>query len=265
MFTPESTEPILDDVVARLRHARGIDFGGYRRSTLLRRLSLRMMRAGARSPLAYLTTLREEPTEVDRLLEELTVKVSRFYRNALVFDTLRALLAALPRRAGEPPRLWSAGCGRGEEAYTLAMLTGDDPCAVWASDVDPAALAVARAGIYERTAAAELPDSLARRWLVSHPPASVRVGDELRRRVRLLQHDVTAHAAPPAASYDLVACRNVLIYLTPPVQRRVLERLADCLAPGGLLCLGEAEWVPDRVPTLTPVDRRLRIFRRAGP
>jgi chemotaxis methyl-accepting protein methylase len=267
MFTLEATEPILDEVVACIRQHRGVDFAGYRRSTILRRLAIRMGRVGARSGEAYLRTLREQPDEAMRLVEQLTVKVSRFYRNAPMFDAVRRLLADLPGAAtGAPLRLWSAGCGHGEEAYTLAMLLGDGPGAVCGSDVDGAALAIARHGSYAAPAIVELPDAFAQRWLEPGPAATVRVHDALRARVRFVHHDLTAEHATPAGPHHLVCCRNVLIYLTPPVQHRVLDALVDSLVPGGILCLGEAEWIPQRRWPLVLVDRKLRIFRRVpGP
>jgi chemotaxis methyl-accepting protein methylase len=264
MFTLEATEPILDDVVACVRQSHGVDFAGYRRGTLLRRLAFRMVRVGARSGAAYLRTLHEQPVEVARLVEHLTVKVSRFYRNAPTFDAVRRLLSDLPGGdTGAPLRLWSAGCGHGEEAYTLAMLLDDRPGEVWGSDIDATALTIARQGTYATHAIAELPEALARRWLEPGQAATVRVRDALRARVRFVHHDLTAERAAPAASYHLVCCRNVLIYLTPPVQQRVLETLVHSLVPGGILCLGEAEWIPPSLSALTPVDYKRRIFRRA--
>jgi chemotaxis methyl-accepting protein methylase len=259
----EATEPILDEVVACVRASHGVDFGGYRRGTILRRLAVRMVRVGARTGEAYLATLRQHPDEAARLVEQLTVKVSRFYRSAPMFDLVRRLLGELPgAAAGAPLRLWSAGCGHGEEAYTLAMLLDDRPGDVWGTDVDAAALAVARQGTYATPAIVELPEALARRWLERHPPATVRVRDALRARVRFARHDLTAEPAAPSAPYDLVCCRNVLMYLTPPVQQRVLDVLVKSLVPGGLLCLGEAEWISQPLPGLSLVDRKLRVFRR---
>jgi chemotaxis methyl-accepting protein methylase len=262
MLTVETTESILDEVVACVRRSHGVDFDGYRRGTILRRLAFQIVRSGARSGEAYLQRLREQPDEAGRLVEQLTVKVSRFYRNAPMFDLVRQWLAELP--ADAPRRLWSAGCGHGEEAYTLAMLLDDQPGEVCGSDVDGTALAIARQGVYAAHAIAELPDTLAQRWLEPLAAATVRVREALRSRVRFVRHDLTAERAALAGTYDLVCCRNVLIYLMPPVQHRVLEMLAASLTPGGILCLGEAEWIPQSLPTLTLVDRKLRIFRR-GP
>ena len=265
MLTLEATEPILDEVLARVRATHGVDFTGYRRATILRRLTFRMVRVGARTGEAYLATLREQPDEAARLVEQLTVKVSRFYRNAPMFDAVRRLLPELPGvAAGAPLRLWSAGCGHGEEAYTLAMLLDGRPGEVVASDVDDAALAVARQGIYAPPAIVELPAALAQRWLEVVPPATVRVREALRARVRFVRQDLTATDAPPSEPCHLVCCRNVLIYLTPPVQHRVLDLLVNSLVPGGLLCLGEAEWIAQPRPGLALVDHRLRLFRRAA-
>jgi chemotaxis methyl-accepting protein methylase len=261
VFTSEATEPILDDVLACVRTTHGIDFGGYRRGTLLRRLAFRMARVGVRTADEYLRALRDQPDEAARLVEQLTVKVSRFYRTAPMFDALGRLLDDLPT-AGAPLRLWSAGCGHGEEAYTLAMLLADRPGEVWGTDVDAAALAVARQGVYASQAVAELPQALARRWLLIDGAATVRVRDELRERVRFLHHDLTSAGVVPAVAYHVVCCRNVLIYLNPAVQQRLIDVLVRGLAPGGLLCLGEAEWIASPLPGLTVVDRKLRIFRR---
>lgn len=261
MSTLEATEPILDEVVACIRARHGVDFAGYRRGTILRRLAFRMVRVGARTGEAYLATLRQHPDEAARLIEQLTVKVSRFYRNAPMFDLVRRLLGELPG-ADAPLRLWSAGCGHGEEAYTLAMLLDDRPGEICGTDVDDAALAAARQGTYAAPAIVELPEPLAQRWLERCSPATVRVRDALRARVRFVRHDLTAAGVAPTAPYHLVCCRNVLIYLTPPTQQRVLDKLVMSLVPGGLLCLGEAEWIPQPLPGLALVDRKLRIFRR---
>jgi chemotaxis methyl-accepting protein methylase len=264
VITLQATEPILDEVVARVRQAHGLDFAGYRRGTLLRRLAFRMVQVGARTGEAYLRTLRERPDEAARLAEQLTVKVSRFYRNAPMFDAVRRLLPGVADPAGAPLRLWSAGCGHGEEAYTLAMLLGDRPGEVCGSDVDGTALALARQGTYPTSMVAELPDELAHRWLEPTAGTTVRVREELRARVRFVRHDLTAEPEGPAPPYHLVCCRNVLIYLAPAVQQRVLGVLVRGLVPGGLLCLGEAEWISSLPSTLMLVDRKLRIFQR-GP
>jgi two-component system CheB/CheR fusion protein len=142
------------------------------------------------------------------------------------------------------------------------MILGDRPGEVWGSDLDATALAVARRGVYASATVVELPEALRSQWLEPGGGATVRARDELRARVRFVRDDLTAERVAPGPPFHLVCCRNVLIYLTPTVQQRVLERLVHSLVPGGLLCLGEAEWISRPLAELTVVDRTLRLFRR---
>jgi chemotaxis methyl-accepting protein methylase len=257
---------ILEDALAILRERRGLDFAGYRRATIERRLANRMIAARARSAEAYLQRLRETEDEIDRLAANLTVKVSRFYRNAGMFDSLREHVIPALREAfhGEPLRAWSAGCARGEEAYTLAMLLGAQD-EIQGSDIDESALAAARTGIYPAEAFADAPAELLVGEFVAHPGENglLAVTDELRRRVRFVRHDLVGEDAPPGGGrYHLICCRNVLIYFARPLQIRALRRLAGSLVSGGVLCLGEAEWPIGESSPLEVVDRRNKIFRR---
>ncbi len=267
---PAALEAILD----LLRERDGLDLSGYRRSTIARRVQNRLIAAGDPGAAAYLERLRADPAETARLLDRLTIKVSRFHRDRRAVEAVsRALAAALavaPRRL----RIWSAGCGRGEEPYTLAMVlaglgqAGDGPPSIAATDVDPGALAAARQGAYAEGALREVPGADRRRWLAVEGPAHAprwRVAEELRRRVAFEPHDLARAARPPPGGpFDLVACRNTLIYFEPPLQRRVLALLCASLAPGGLLWLGEAEWPAESFEgRLRAVDRRARLFRLA--
>lgn len=261
----EAPPAILDEILAVVRARCGIDFAGYRRGTLERRLVNRVRAAGEPDAQRYLDRLRGSDDEIDRLIEALTIKVSRFYRNADVFDALRDVL--LPELAARfaPDRLraWSAGCGRGEEAYTLAMLLDEADGHVDATDIDETALAVARTGRYAPDAFAELPPALFRFVRTPTEDPAWSVNPELRRRVHFTRHDLSrADAAPGDRRYHLVCCRNVLIYFDPALQGQANRVLIDSIVPGGLLCLGEAEWLSEYVAQVEPVDRKLKVFRR---
>lgn len=263
----DSIRGVLDEVLALVRDRRGVDFRGYRRSTIERRLLNRILSARAASAGAYLCRLRDDDGETDRLIACLTVKVSRFFRNAAVFDALWALLRTdlRARFAGQPLRLWSAGCGHGEEAFTLAMLLGDAPGEVWGTDIDTSALATAADARYGDEALRELPAALATQCLAPAGRGAVTVRDHLRRRVRFVRHDLAAATAPPdGAPFHLVCCRNVVIYFQPALQRRALRLIAQSVVPGGVLCLGEAEWEGGLAGMLEPIDRRRKLYRRAG-
>lgn len=266
----DSQDRLVRAVLSVLHERTGVDFAQYRTGTVTRRIHNRMISAGIDSLEAYLSHLRASHDETLPLVERLTIKVSRFYRNRATFDLLREQvlpdLARCGRRAGRDGlSIWSAGCGCGEEAYTLAMLLEEHgiPGTVEASDIDPGALDAARAGIYPQAALAELPPAfLSYLEPVAGKGERHRVVDAVRRRLRFSRHDLTAAAPPPGAPFDLVSCRNVLIYFDREAQVRTLAKLRSALSDGGCLCLGEAEWPHAAVAaTLATVSAKLRVFR----
>lgn len=247
----------------------------YKEKCLRRRLAIRMRAVGAEDYHAYADRLATEPGEAALLLQTLSIGVTGFFRNPEAWERLRAALPSVPRRIGQPLSGWSAGCASGEEAWTLAMLMADLTAAGGAgseavfqldgTDLDQRALGTARDGWYPEDAFAEAPDGLVRRW--TEPVGNTRGGgrkihDGLRTRVRFRLHDLGADP-PPAAPYDVIVCRNVLIYFERPTQEVLFERFADALHPGGLLLLGKVEalYGPARERFRT-VDGRERLFRR---
>lgn len=260
------TAGTFDAILAVVRERTGADFTRYRVSTVTRRVLNRMISVGARTYDDYLRLLRDDEREALRLLERVTIKVSRFYRNTVTFDALRAsVLPELAKmRGGAPLRVWSAGCGHGEEPYTLAMLLDDAGAQgdIEATDLDPHALHTARIGHYPAGALAELPAPLRERYCHDDGD-SVTVSAALRARVRFSLHDLTSDApAPGTEQFDLICCRNVLIYLDRAHQERALQRVYERLCAGGYLCLGEAEWpLPSLAGRLAPLEHRTRLFR----
>jgi chemotaxis methyl-accepting protein methylase len=247
---PAPERAFVDAVVDILRSRTGVDFASYRAAMLERRIANHLASSGAGSVAEYLGLLRTIPAEPFRLLERITIKVSRFYRHAPAFDHLRD------------------GCGAGEEPYTLAMLlekAGIDG-SIEATDIDASALNEARAGLYPLTSTAELPAALAAEYLepvVAGGQPVYRVHEDLRARVRFTHHDVTSDvAAPGKGPFDLVSCRNVLIYLQRPAQLSATLRLIDVIREGGVLSLGEAEWPsPELMELIEPLPHRTRLFR----
>jgi chemotaxis methyl-accepting protein methylase len=272
---PHALDPAaLAPLLALLRERDGLDLSGYRGATLARRVQNRLAAVGDASLDAYLERLRADPGETVRLLDRITIKVSRFHRNRAAVETVSRALADERRRAPRRLRIWSAGCGRGEEPYTLAIVLAelgqpaDGPPAIVATDVDPGALAEARAGAYAEAALEEVPPEIRGRWFAREGPAGDprwRVAEALRRDVAFARHDLARDFWPPAGGpFDLVACRNTLIYFEAPLQRRVLGLLCGALAPGGLLWFGEAEWPQEPfAERLQVVDRAARLFRLA--
>lgn len=261
-------QALIAAILGTLHERTGCDFSYYRPATVYRRIRNRMISLGVERLDDYLRLLRSSDDEALRLLERVTIKVSRFYRNGATFELLRREIIPAFARSGRPVRLWSAGCGFGEEAYSLAMLleAADVTGYVEASDIDPAALAAAAIAVYPPEALAELPAEFIARYLEPvcvGQRAAYRVRDILRRRVRFSRHDLTAGVAPPGGErFDLVCCRNVFIYLQRNVQQQALRGVCDALVPGGFLCLGEAEWpAPPVAALLQSLGRKTHVFR----
>jgi len=216
---------------------------------------------------AYADFLERRTPEIDAFIETLTTRVTRFFRNPSFFDYLdRRVLPAILSRQGDPAiALWSAGCSTGEEAYSIAMLLASrDPsgrAGLLATDIDRKAMAIARAAEYPQPESASIPRRLAARFLLHLPKGRVRVAPEATRRVTVQRADIFNGPRRPA--FDLIVCRNVLIYFEPEPQRELLLRFVSALRPGGFLALGRAERVtgPAR-DSLVTVSASERFYRR---
>jgi chemotaxis methyl-accepting protein methylase len=267
---PEAGVPAIDDpafgeILQVLRERTGTDFASYRLPTVARRTVNRMISVGAATYADYLQFLRQREGEAARLLEHVTIKVSRFYRHAPTFETLRReVLPQLALQAGgRTITAWSVGCGCGEEPYTLAMLFAEAGVnfAIEATDIDPAALQRAAHGFYTDAAFFELPKDLRERY-ITRSDGFFEVSPQLREQVRFSRHDVLASQPPPGSGqFDLVCFRNLLIYLGLEVQDLALHAVRRAVRPGGYLCLGEAECPsPAIATTLLPLASDTRIF-----
>jgi chemotaxis protein methyltransferase CheR len=257
----------------QIAHAGGFTVGAYKEKCIRRRIAVRMRACGVHTYGDYGTLLAGSPIEYDRLRDALTINVTRFYRNAETWDLIRRTLlpALLDGRRGDV-RVWSAGCASGEEPYTLAVLAADhldragrgDELArmtIDATDIDRACLERARAGSYPSQGLTELPDDLAGRYF-EPDGLGRRLLDRVRRRVEVRQLDLSGEP-PPRTGYDLILCRNVVIYFDRRMQERLFQTFVDALVPGGFLVLGKVETLvgPAR-DRLTLVDPRERIYRR---
>ncbi len=238
----------IDAIIDALRHHTGVDVREYRRSTVERRIRNRMLSIASPSVDLYAQRIARAPDEAHSLLQRISIKVSEFYRNPDVFTLLQTrILPALSEAARfRPLRIWSAGCGRGEEAWTLAMLLHAQRIdgIIEATDIDATALTFARRAQYSIDATRALPPALAGRYLTHRlGESSVLVNAELQGLVRFATHDLlSAHPAPGEGAFDLICCRNVMIYFQRAAQERTFLRLQRALAPAGFLCVGEAEW-----------------------
>ena len=262
----------LAEIVELLRCQTSHDFSLYKEGTLLRRIERRIAAAGIGDSAAYLENLRRDDGEIDRLAKDLLISVTHFFRDANAFESLTDEVATALVRShplDRPLRIWVPGSSSGEEAYSLAMLFLEAIASakrrvklqIFASDVDTVAVATARGGLYPESIENEVtPERLAR--FFTREPAGYRVVPELRGAVVFTIQDVLSD--PPFSRLDLISCRNLLIYLRPDAQKRVLLLFHFALREGGVLFLGGAETVGDLGDHFEPINKQQRIYRRIG-
>lgn len=252
----------------------GLALADYKEKVLRRRIAVRMRARAVESYDAYGAILHGDPDELEKLKDALTINVTRLYRNPETWDRLRTLVLPdlLARRDGAV-RVWSAGCSSGEEPYTLAICLAEEAeragrpdwagrATITATDIDEIVMAKARAGRYPDSAFIEMPAALATRYFREAGPGTREVIPALKKMVRVQRQDLLREA-PPAAPYDLVVCRNVVIYFDRDGQERLFDGFTNALAPKGYLLLGKVETLfgPAR-ERLELLDVRERIFRR---
>ncbi len=263
-------EPAFEALLDEIAKTHGFRCDAYKEGCIRRRIGVRMRARGVHSYDAYAALLKRDPDESRRLVDALTIHVSRFYRNPETWDAMAAtVLPELWRTRGGALRCWSAGCAAGEEPYTLAMLLLEQARRahapppdgiVDATDYDGVSLEHAAQASYPRGAIKDLPPHLTRRYFDGRDP--VVLVPEVKRLLRLARHDLT-HESPPAPPYDLVLCRNVVIYFDTRTQERIALRLADALAPGGYLVLGKVETIRGEARSRLVLENpRERIYRR---
>lgn len=279
MIHPD-TDRLLEEVLEVLRNSRGVDLGDYRHATLRRRFDAHFARTGV-EPTAYLKRLRADSREGDCLIDALTVNVSSFFRDPVVFEILsRSVLPEIIDRkirgGNREIRVWSAGCATGEEAYSVAILTDlalRDERARWtplifATDISEESLAVAKLGVYDRPQLLNTKLGVVDKYFVRHADR-YRVHPKIRELVKFSRDDLTqtdrvAPAESVFGAFDLVLCRNVLIYFGRELQSLVLAKLHRSLDDGGYLALGAAGFVPSHLEGgFTPIDRPNRIYQKS--
>jgi chemotaxis protein methyltransferase CheR len=256
---------------------RGLDCEQYKENYLKRRIAVRLRATEASDYMDYLRILRTDPDEYTRLMNELTINVTQFFRDKDVYlklrsDVLPGLVKAKARMGSRTLRIWSAGCASGEEPYSVAIMLeevmGDDisrwNVRVLGSDFDEKSLAVAREGSYQNIEMLEGID--AERYFEISPGQDhtvYRVRDEIKRRVRFEKMNLLAESE--ARHFDLVLCRNVLIYFGRSVQTKIIETLSSSILRDGYLVLGKSETLgPEASQLFRSTFTRERIYQLIG-
>jgi two-component system CheB/CheR fusion protein len=270
----EGSGGTLAGIVDLVRQADGQDFRLYKPGTLRRRVQRRMAMAAV--PVgdmgAYLERLRGNPEELAALAKDLLIHVTSFFRDPKVFEALADTIApemVRARPAGDSIRIWVPGCSTGEEAYSLAMVFREEiaragaevKLQVFASDMDPDAVTAAREGFYPATIADHVsPARLAR--FFSREEQGYRISPELRATVVFTTQNILED--PPFSRLDLISCRNLLIYLRPEAQAKLVSIFHFALKMEGVLLLGGSETVGAPDERFEIISKPRRLYRRVG-
>ena len=262
----------LEAILEKIRDGRNFDFRSYKRATLRRRIERRMHLRRCSTLTEYANLLDHKPEEYDELVSSMLIKVASFFRDPETWELLRKKV--IPRlierkKGGEDLRVWSAGCATGEEVYSIAILIAEAlgraiataKVKVFGTDVDEAAIAAGRRGVYDaRTVEGLSKERLSR--FFTQGPGGWTVNRDVRRMVVFGVNNLVTDA--PISRLDLLLCRNVFIYLDAQMQQRVLTRFHYALRPAGVLVLGRSELIPFAAKIFDPVDLERGVYARSA-
>jgi two-component system CheB/CheR fusion protein len=270
----DKTQNAVEKVVILLRAHTGHDFSFYKRNTLHRRIERRMGIHQIHKMASYVRYLQENSQELDLLFKELLIGVTNFFRDPAAWEQL--LTEAIPsllasRSPGQALRTWVPGCSTGEEAYSLAIVLKEAmeevkpksnfALQIFATDLDRDAIDSARQGLFPDNIAADVSPQRLKRFFAKEE-RGYRVRKEIREMVIFAPQNLIMD--PPFTKLDLLSCRNLLIYLTPEMQKKLIPLFHYSLSSGGILFLGSAETIGGFSDLFAPLGGRSRLFRRTG-
>jgi two-component system, chemotaxis family, CheB/CheR fusion protein len=269
----------MENLLNMVRQVSGVDFTHYKMSTLQRRIKRRMILHRLEHLKDYVAFIHENPTELEELYREILIHVTGFFRDPDAFEALRKhVLAQLfqERKTGDGPiRIWIPGCSTGEEVYSLAialleytwdlarknpsMAVSTKEVQIFATDISDAALERARDGLYSEAAVAEVSPERLKRFFV-RLDGGYQINKSVREICIFAKQDVTKD--PPFSNLDLISCRNLLIYLGPVLQKRVIPTFHYALKANGFLLLGSSESIGSFSDHFTLIDKKFKIYQK---
>jgi two-component system CheB/CheR fusion protein len=265
---PVTTGSALGRILAQLRFATGVDFANYKSTTVQRRISRRMALHRIDSVDKYAEYLRSNTPELHTLYEDILINVTEFFRDPPVFQALKIsvfpkIVAATERQT--PIRVWVPGCSTGEEVYSIGISlleyledNSQQPhIQIFATDISDVALENARTGIYSESNVRNVSPERLRRFFTKRD-SGYRISKRIREVCIFAKQNVTRD--PPFSKLDLISCRNVLIYLGPVLQKRVLPVFHYALRPSGFLLLGSSESIGPFAEIFSPFDKKNKIY-----
>jgi chemotaxis methyl-accepting protein methylase len=263
----------FEELTRKISRDRGFACANYKEKCLRRRIAVRMRARGVHTYPDYCRVLDSDSAEYDRLLEALTINVTKLFRNWSMYEELAKLVVpALWKIDTRRIHVWSAGCSSGEEPYSLAVLfhryaaeqgqlSRFERVDVLGTDIDRGSLTAAERGQFPDSGFEETPADLRERYFTAEPPFTI--VPAIKKRVRFERRDLLDESPRAPGGFQLITCRNVLIYFDRDTQERLLSRFHEVLAPGGFLVLGKVETLLGPVRArFAAIDARERIFRR---
>ncbi|MDH5645010.1 MAG: protein-glutamate O-methyltransferase CheR [Candidatus Heimdallarchaeota archaeon] len=255
-----------EDKLIHFLQANGIETNSYKKKYIIRRLRVRMGRLQINSYQDYLDYLKNTPKEIAEIQESLSINVTRFFRNRDSFEKIKSTVYPDLFNSNKEVRIWSAGCAVGAEPYSLAMLAHDTMpsnvrVSITASDVKDELLQIARYGVYTDSYLAELKDHEISRYFNHSNLDEYRIKPEIKRMVNFIQHDLMKDEYP--GKYDLIVCRNVLIYVDRDAQFEIINKFFNALKAGGYLILGRTETLfGNWKSTVNIISTKHRIYQK---
>ncbi|RQD58453.1 MAG: PAS domain S-box protein [Desulfonatronovibrio sp. MSAO_Bac4] len=266
-----SNEDALTRIFSLLRERFKVDFTYYKPTTMNRRIERRMSVNRIDEIRDYVAYMQNYPAEVSTLFKELLIGVTRFFRDRDAFDALRHeyLPEVLNRSINREMRFWVTGCSTGEEAYTLAIIAREHmietgnmrDLKIFATDIDREAVQYAATGLYPESIIADIPQDLLNKYFYKKED-NYQITRNIREMVVFAQHNLIKD--PPFTNIEFISCRNLLIYLQPVLQKKVLEFFNFSLNPDGILFLGTSETTGDMEDYFQTLHHKFKVYRSKG-
>ena len=269
---PAEDEPLLAEILNLIKAKTSCDFSMYKRPTIIRRLTRRM--AFNNYSLAdYLELLRQNEEEVHILTREFLVGVTRFFRDDAAFQELKLKVIpeiARTKNPSEPIKVWVPGCSTGEEAYSVAILIREHlersntnlDVKIFGSDINREAIEIASRGCYNQNIVSQIPPEMLDKYFIRED-SKYRIVSQLRKMIVFSHHDLIKD--PPFGKLDLVCCRNMLIYVNPELQKRIMSVFNFSLNLGGFLFLGPSENIGVLKDSMVEINKKWKIYKKVKP
>ncbi|MFS0863556.1 CheR family methyltransferase [Fredinandcohnia sp. 179-A 10B2 NHS] len=230
--------------ILQIKKKNGIDLALYKEAQMMRRLTSLYEKKGFRSFIEYFKAIDSSPELLNEFLDRMTINVSEFYRNAKRWEVLENKILPNILQENKSIKVWSAACSAGEEPYTLAMILSKyvplHKLTVLATDIDDNILARAKTGIYPERSLQEVPPEMKRKFFTQEG-TFFKVNDEIKKAVTFKKHNLLAD--PFGANFDLIVCRNVLIYFTEDAKNLVYTKFSNALNKNGIFFVGSTEQI----------------------